>query len=829
MNGLAKDVAYGFRQMARSPGLTCLAILAIALGIGLSATMFGLVNGLFFKGLPFPESHRLYSIRTVVKGEVSAGTFLPLRFMDRLAERQTSFESFAGHSGNDSVVLSEGDYPSHVRLTSVTANWLDVLQVEPLMGGGFVDGDDILGAEPKIILSYGVWVNQYARDPNIIGRTVIADGRSATVVGIMPAGFVFPDRQRAWMPAPLDHTYNDEGEGYTWLVFYGRLKDGVSAREAETEVENLLTQIRREDPYLWSDEDGYNESVSYTLIPTSREYVGEDMERATYPMLGAALLLLLIACSNVANLQLTRFSRRIKEFAIRSALGAHRRQIIRQIFVESLLISTLGAAIGTITASAGLRIIRERMAILEPPDWLNLSLDYRVLGFVLVLVLASAFMASLAPVWFIRRARLHQALNDESRGATGFHTGRIAKGLVIAQTAISTALLISMSLMIKTVHELRALDIPVEIDSILNVSIQLDDDSYRRNLSGSLEVFRQLIHRLNEYGEVERSAITNPLTFKDTWIQPYHIEDEPVRKRADNPTACFQVISPDYFSLLGTPLLQGREFSWQDTPETPLVCLVNRPFIEKHWPNETAVGKRMRIYPRGENQLLDEWMTVIGVVPDLKMGGVADEEASHAGFYVPLTQFGGLPEEHAWSINRNYLLLKTKVEPRSVARLVRKEVSKIDPRAPVFWERTLHDILAEERAGYDLTANVFVVFGLAALFLTVVGIFGVMSSAVNHRVREIGVRMALGGYTTSILGLVLGQGFRQLAIGSAIGLGLSLFMARFVDSLLYQVSPYDPLIFVSIPVLLSMAGIAAVYLPARRAASIHPMEALREE
>ena len=827
MSGIVKDVAYGFRMLARSAGITVTAVTAMALGIGLSATMFGLVNGLFFKGLPFPESHRLYSIRLTNRetGSISWGT--PLRVVDRLFERQTSFQAWAGHSGNYPLTLSGGGHTEYVRMALVTANWLEVLETGTLFGTGFVEGDDMLGAEAKIILSHRLWVSRYAGDPHIIGKEVVANGKSATVVGVMPVGFVFPDRQQAWMPAPLDRTYGDGGEGVTWLPVYGRLHDGVSKRAAQTEVENLMRQIREEDPYLWSDEDGYDPNFAYLLIPTSREYLGEDLERVTYPMLAAALLTLLIACSNVANLEMARFSRRTKELAVRGALGATKQRMVQLILIESLLISGLGAVVGLAATHVGLTVIRRSMVILEPPDWLDLSIDGSVCAFVVVLVLAAGLIASLAPVWFLRRLDVSEALKDDSRAASSYHLGRFAKGLVIAQTALSTVLLISMGLMLRTVHELRTLDIPAELDSILNVTIFLDRKQYGDDLPGTLRVYRRLLERLEHHGEVARAATVNPVTFKGEYTFAYHIEGEPILDRLSASASKSKMISPGYFSTLGTPVLRGRDFTWADTVDTQLACIVNRLFAEKHWPGASPLGKRMRLFQPGENTAYEDWMTVVGVVPDLKMAGVTNTEVSQAGFYVPFSQFGGVHPDRAFTVFGMYLVIKTTVAPMNVTPLVRDELAKIDPLAPVYWERTLNDVLEEERAGHEIAASIFTTFGINALVLSLVGIFGVMASSVNQRTREIGVRMAVGGQRRDILRLILGQGMRQLAFGLLLGLAMTLVVARFLTALLFGVSPYDPIVYLSVPVVLAVAGISSCYLPARRAAHVQPNEALR--
>ena len=829
MKSVCNDLIHGLRILSKSPGITGIAIIAVALGIGLTTITFGLVNGLFYKGLPFPESHRLYSIVMINKKSGGIGHYMPLRFYDRLIKRQTSFESLASHAGNGSVTLSEGGYSQFFRATRVTANWLEPLRVQPLMGMSFFAGDDVLGAESKIILSHDLWVTRYGMDPGIIGKTVMTESGTSTVVGVMPSKFVFPDRQRAWIPAPFDHTYKADGEGFNWLSTYGRLKEGVSPKAAEAEIQHLMSQIRREDPFLWSDEDGYDETFAYTLVATSREYIGSEMERTTYPMLGAALLILLIACANVANLQLARYSKRTRELAIRSALGASTRQISQQIVIESLLLLLFGSVVGLTVAHFGLGWIRQAMVILEPPDWLDLSIDARVAAFVAALMLMAALLTSAATIWFVQRSNLNEILKDESRASSGYHVGRFAKGLVVAQVALCTTLLISMGLVIKAVNELRTLEIHADVDSILNVTIKLNRQKYGSRPELAFQAYRELITKLQDHGEVSQSATVTPVTFKGEWPYNYHVEGEVVTDRIRAPNKPMKTISPGYFATLSSPILQGRDFSWEDTVDKPLVCIVNRPFADKHWPNEEPIGKRMRLFQPGENSAYEEWMTVVGVVPDLKMAGVTNAHESQAGFYVPLIQHGGVHPDRAWSRFFNYLVIGTTVDPLSVTPIVRNELAKIDPQAPVYFIRTLNDVLEEERAGYEIAATLFTTFGVSALFLAIIGVFGVMYSSVNQRVREIGVRMALGGQRSDVLRLVLGLGARQIAFGLALGLALTLVVARFLSALLFQVSPCDIGIYLTIPATMVVPGIVACYIPARRAVQVQPMEALRVE
>ena len=509
--------------------------------------------------------------------------------------------------------------------------------------------------------------------------------------------------------------------------------------------------------------------------------------------------------------------------------GASTRQISQQIVIESLLLLLFGSVVGLTVAHFGLGWIRQAMVILEPPDWLDLSIDARVAAFVAALMLMAALLTSAATIWFVQRSNLNEILKDESRASSGYHVGRFAKGLVVAQVALCTTLLISMGLVIKAVNELRTLEIHADVDSILNVTIKLNRQKYGSRPELAFQAYRELITKLQDHGEVSQSATVTPVTFKGEWPYNYHVEGEVVTDRIRAPNKPMKTISPGYFATLSSPILQGRDFSWEDTVDKPLVCIVNRPFADKHWPNEEPIGKRMRLFQPGENSAYEEWMTVVGVVPDLKMAGVTNAHESQAGFYVPLIQHGGVHPDRAWSRFFNYLVIGTTVDPLSVTPIVRNELAKIDPQAPVYFIRTLNDVLEEERAGYEIAATLFTTFGVSALFLAIIGVFGVMYSSVNQRVREIGVRMALGGQRSDVLRLVLGLGARQIAFGLALGLALTLVVARFLSALLFQVSPCDIGIYLTIPATMVVPGIVACYIPARRAVQVQPMEALRVE
>jgi len=808
MNGFFKDVKYGVRMLINSPVLSLIAILAFALGIGLTTTVFSIVNGAMFKGLPFEDADRVVSVwrnnpeRDIERGGVSLHDFVDYR------EQQTSLEAL-GLWDQGAINLIGGDgKPDRYAGAMVTANMFDILRVAPVVGRGFLPGEDEPGADPVMVIGYDVWQEKWGGSPDVVGKVVRTNGEARTIVGVAPEGFKFPLEADMWAPLEIDPLESERGDGPQYPGF-GRLREGVSLDRASADFATIGQRLESQYPEA-------NEGFAPLVEPYTKFVIGDEVFGLLMTMLGAAIGVLLIACANVANLLFARAAVREKEVAVRSAMGARRRRIIRQFLIEVAVLSVAGAGVGVLIGVAGIAWFNRGIAADPPPFWMTFDLDARVLLFVTVVTALSAVAAGLLPALRATGSGMNEALKDEGRGSSGLRMGRITSIIVIGEVAVSCGLLIAAGLMIKSVAQLRTIDLPFAVESIFTARLNLPEADYPEDAERT-DFYREFLRRLQATPGVEAATLSDGLPARGNGMRVFEIEGGEYPTERDYPRAREGIVTPGYFATFQTQVLDGRTFDFSDTRDDLPVALVNRSFVREYFADGEGLGKRFRIR-QGED--VYEWMTVVGVVPDMKMEGIGNNQASPAGYYIAVEQFGEILG------NTVSVAVRSAGDPAGLASRVRETVAAMDPNLPIFDAMPMRQIIDEATWFYKTFGTLFMAFGFVALFLAAVGLYGVMSFSVSQRTREMGIRMALGAYDGRLIRLAMRRGLRQLAIGITLGIGLAALATRPLQIVLYEVDARDPVIFGGVVLALALVGTLATYVPARRVSRIQPAEAL---
>jgi predicted permease len=812
MDEFLQDVRYAVRQLARRPGFTAVLVATLALGIGANTAVFSVVDGVVLRPLPYPEPERL----TVVWSQFP--TMDLMEFPSSWPEFQdyrTQSRSFAemGAWGRTQRTLTGGDAPERLDMAYFSWTMFPVLGVQPALGRVFGAEEDVAGSDDVVVLSAGLWQRRFGGDPAVLGETLELDGRAVTVLGVMPPGFGFPDADvAAWIPVGIDPA-NPPGRSNHFANVLGRLATGVTLATASEELGGL---VRR-----WEDDPALEHSYSHDLHPAFLRPLPEqtvgDVRTSLMVMLGAVGLVLLIACANVANLLLVRGEGRLREISIRAAMGAGRARIVRQLLTESVLMAVLGGLVGVLLARAGL----VGLLALAPPDLPRaegIGLSGTVLAFSGGVALLSGLLFGLAPASQMLRMDVQGPLRDEGRGGTAGRTRfRYRQLLVVSQTSLAIMLLIASGLLIQSFWRLRNVDPGFNPSEVLALSLSLPTARYPDDADVT-GFYRDLMPRVAAVPGVEAAGMVRraPLTGS---LPPNDIEFETrPRVESEGPpmNADIQVVSAGYFRSMGIPLLQGRLFDVTDDESSEAVALVDDVLARRFFEDPSrAIGERIR--QPGEN----EWARIVGIVGAVRQEAL-DQDA-RAQLYLLHAQ-----SPRTWNVQRGMtLVLRAGVDPLNLVSAVRAEVHGIDANLPVYRVTTMDRTVDESTARQRFTMLLQLVFGGVAMALALVGIYGVLSYSVAQRTREIGIRMALGARQESILKLVVGQGMKLVLVAVGVGLLGALAAAQVLASLLYGVSPRDPLTYGVVAVTLVAAALVACWLPARRASSVTPQTALR--
>jgi predicted permease len=808
MDQLRRDIGFALRMLLKRPGLSAIIIITFALGISVTTTVFSWVNGAMYKGLPFPEGDRIVAVGTTdLIASVRFGNIGVHDFVDWREQQSTleAFEVVAIRTVN--LAGSEGRPERHTGAFT-TANLFDLLRVQPELGRLLLEGDDRPGAEPVIVIGYDVWQDRYGGSPDVIGRTVRANSTTRTIVGVAPDGFRFPDQEQLWIPEVLEPSAYERGEGPSYIGV-ARLRDDVTLDEARAEFATIARRLELEYPET-------NEGIGATLLPFP-DLINPRMGGMVYTMLGAVIGVLLIACANVANLLLARATTRTREVAVRTALGAGRGRIIAQFMTELLILSSIGGVLGYAIGRAGVVWI-DRMAILDPPPfWITFDPDYRVVLFVASMVMLSCLVSGLIPALRATGVHVSEALKDEGRGSASFRMSRFSAALVVTEIALSCGLLVLAGLMTKSVTRLITEDLPFATESVFTARLRLPAEEYP-NPDRRIQFYEDLLPRLRAIPSVEAVTLSDGLPAAGNGTRVFEIDGESYASEDDLPFAREGIVTPGYFETFQAPVLEGRAFTATDHGASPPVAIVNETFVRTFFSEGDALGRRMRIIT-GDTALA--WMTVVGVVPDMKMEGMENQNASPAGYYMPISQS---PVGTLVSI-----AVRTRGAPMSITPDIRAAVQSLDTNLPIYEVLSMKEVIARETWIYWLFGSVFVVFGFVALFLAVVGLYGVMSFAVSRRRQEMGIRMALGADGPSLVRLVMRRGVIQLGIGLAIGIGLAALVAGPLQFILYDVNTRDLSVFLTVTLAMALTGLAASFVPARRVTQVDPVSALTAE
>jgi predicted permease len=807
MDGLIKDLRYGVRMLFKTPILSLVAILAFGIGIGLVTTVFSIVNGAMYKGLPFERADRLVSLwRTNAERDMDRGGISFHDFID-WREQQTTLEDVALWGQQPINLVGEDETAARYVAGSVTANMFDLLRVRPLLGRGFVDGEDEPGADRVIILGYEVWHEKFGGSPDVIGKTVRASAEVRTVVGVAPEGFKFPIEADLWIPIEVNPGEHERNEG-PWYPGYGRLKDGVSLEKAKAEFATIASRLEQEYPE--------NENFGARVEAFTDFVVGEEISALLFTMLGAVIGVLLIGCANVANLLFARAAVREKEVAIRSAMGGRRRRIIRQLLIEVGVLSAIGAAIGILIGYGGAAWFDRAISVDPPPFWMTFDPDGRVMLFVIGVTVLAAVAAGLLPALRATGKGMNEALKDEGRGSSGLRMGRITSAIVIAEVAVSCGLLIAAGLMIKSVVNLRTLDLPFAVESILTARLDLPQAEYEDS-DARTDFYREFLQRLQATPGVAAATLSDGLPASGNGIRTIEIEGESYPTEDDLPGAREGIVTPGYFDTFQTPVLEGRAFTHQDIRGNLHVAIVNEGFVQEFFEGGDALGRRFRIH---QDDTTSAWLPVVGVVRNLKMEGIGNNDASPAGYYITVDQNGDI------LANRVSVGVRTAGDPLAMTSRVRETIASMDPNLPIYDVLSMEQVIHEQTWFYTVFGTLFMIFGFVALFLAAVGLFGVMSFSVSQRTREMGIRMALGAYNGRLITLAMRRGLMQLSIGIVIGIVLAVLATQPLSIVLYDVNARDPVIFGGVVLSLALTGILATYIPAKRVTRIDPVAAL---
>ncbi len=742
-----QDLRYGLRMLAKSPGFTAVAVLTLALGIGANTAIFTYVNAILLRPLPIDDPDRMVFLwatnpsQGLNRNLVSAPDFADWRHRNRAFEDLTALFG-ATHN------LTGVDEPVRVSSYRVSASFFPLLGVKPALGRTFLPEEERPGWRRVVVLSHGLWQRRFGADTGVIGQTIKLDGEAYTVIGVMPPDFQFLGQADLWTPLALDAGRSDRSRRF--LLVMGRLKPGVTIEQARAEMEAIAGRLGQEYPET-------NAGWGVNPVPLREEMFSGDAQLVLGLLIGAVAFVLLIACANVANLQLARAQSRQREIAIRAALGAGRLRLIRQLLAESMLLSLLGGTLGLLLALWGNELLSARYAS-SIPILDRVSIDGLVLGFTLLLSLLVAAIFGLGPALQASKPDLNESLKEGGRSSTaGLRQRRVRSLLVVVEVALALVLLIATGLMIRTLIAFRTLEPGFNSDNLLTMRISLPAPRYPESYQVTA-FYRQVLERIKNLHGVQAAGAISRLPLEGSRSNPNRsliIEGRPVSSAAERPWAVDLTVSPDYFRTMGIPLISGRQLSEQDSAEATRVAVISKTMAHRYWPNEDAVGKRIRLGGVGSD---NPWITVVGVVGDVRNDDVDAPPLPQV--YLP----------HAQNAERSMVLIvRTVSDPLSMVGAVKSAVWEVDKGQPVYNIRTMKQLLFEDLAGTHIIVELLSTFAGLALVLAVVGIYSVTSYSVSQRTHEIGIRMALGAGQPDVLRMIVNQGLLLALLGIAIG------------------------------------------------------------
>jgi predicted permease len=814
VGNLLQDLKYGARVLRKSPGFTIVAVVVLALGIGANTAIFSVVNAVLLRPLPFGNPDRLVHVWHVPPPKsfpgISRFSVSAANYIDWKAQNDV-FQDMAIFSGS-SMNLTGGGKPEFVQAATVSADFFKVLGVQPMLGRTFVPGEDVLGHDHEVILTYAFWQSRFGGDRGVVGRQITLNDEPYTVVGVMGPSFTYPDwEQKIWKPlawTPKEAAVR--GEHHSIVI--ARLKPGVDLQHAQAEMTAISDRLAQQYP---ADDKDWGALVS----PLQEDLVG-DVRPALLVLLGAVAFVLLIACANVANLLLAKAMARSREIAIRTALGASRIRLIRQLLFETIILALAGGAAGLIVAHFGITLIARFLAN-QLPTSTDLSLDGFVLGFAFVLSLLTGVLAGIVPALRLSKSNVNETLKQGlgRMGDTGGNRTRAV--LVVSEVALSLMLLAGAGLMVRSLWNLRRANPGFDSGNVLTLSLPIPGTRYK-SPQEEINFWNRFLERVRALPGVESAGAVDDLPLQGGSHQPIQIEGRPVVQMSEQPEVDVRVISTGYLRAMHIPVIRGRDFNDSDAADRPKAILVSESMAKRFWPGEDAVGKRLSLTFSSS-----EMREIVGVVGDVKMDGLDQTEPSSA-LYTPLAQVSA-PAQADWHSFGLNVAVRTNTPPANVASAITNLVHEFDPEQAVLHVQTMDEFLSESISPQRLNMLLLATFAGLALLLAAMGIYSVLSYSVRRRVREIGIRMALGAQVRDVLRLVIFDGMKPALIGLGIGLVGALLLGRVLAKLVFGVKTSDPLTFISVSVLLALVAFLATVIPAYRATLVDPMNTLRDE
>jgi predicted permease len=816
---MLQDLRFALRLIAKDRWFASVAVLALSLGIGMNAMVFTLVNAVLIRGLPFPESGNLYMLGWESADGGGTGVAHP-----ELQDWRTQSRAFEGLAAfwNTGFNISDGHaLPEQARGARLTANAFSVLRQQPLIGRDFTPDDERSGAEPVVILGYNIWKNRYNEDRAVLGRTLRVNGTAATIIGVMPPNMQFPTQAAMWMPVVPTAAQQSQRTS-RFLNVFGRVKPDVSRSEAVTEMNGIAGRLVASYP------EAHKELKRVAVQTFNERFNGGQIRIVFLSMMGAVGFVLLIACANVANLQLSRSATRSREIAVRIALGATRWRIVRQLLVESVLLGFMGGVLGLGLTLIGVRLFDAAVAEAGKPYWIVFTVDYVVLGYLAAICVVTGVLFGLAPALHVTKTSLNEVMKEGGRGTAGGRGARWTSGiLIVGEVALTIVLLVGAGLMVRSFLKLYAIDIGMKPDNLMAMRLNLSGPKYDKP-EVRREFYTNIEARLAAVPGIDASAVSSSVPpFGGTWRRQFEIDGRPARNPGEQALETSSVtINPAFFEVAGVQMRRGRAFNALDGNPGVETAIINERMAARFFPNEDPIGRRIKFIrpdppagtPAPSPPLPPEmWRTIVGVVPTLRHNSPQDAEPD-AVAYLPLQQH---PDRFMM------LFVRSRLEPGTIMNAVRREVQAIDQDQPVFTVQTVEQMLTQATWPYRVFGSLFAIFAVFGLVLSSVGLYAVMAYSVTQRTAEVGVRMALGAEGPQVSWMFLKRGLIQLALGLSIGLAAAFGVSRVMRTLLVQVTPTDPLTFVAITVLLSVTAIAACLIPARRATRIDPLIALR--
>jgi len=815
MRDLAFDLRFGLRVLLRSPGFSVAIVLVLALGIGANTLIFSVVNAVLLRPLPYQDSSRIMQIWHVPPAKSFPGMSLfsvsPANYLDWQSQSH-SFEEMAAYGGT-TFNMGGKERPEAIQAAPVAEGFFSILRVHPALGRTFSPEEDRPGQGHVVVLGNTFWRDHFGADPRVIGRNIVLDGETYNVIGVMPPKFKFPDFAQLWVPLAWTNEKRAVRGNHNYMVI-GRLKSGVDIRSAKAELSAISSRLEQLYP---EDDKGWGA----TLLPLREQIVG-DVRPALLVLLGAVAFVLLIACANVANLVLAKTLARRKEIAIRTALGASRVAVLRQVLVETVILSLAGGALGLFLARFGMTLIVKFLGDRLPRS-AEITLNAQVLAFTVFVALFAGILAGLFPAVRFTRTDVSEALKQgQSRGSSDSGGSKTRGVLVVSEVALSLVLLIGAGLMLRTLWQLSRVQPGFDPHNILTMAIPVPATKFTTP-AAQISFFERVLQEVRATPGIEAAGVIDDLPLDNGGShQPITIEGQPVVPMADQPEVDIRLVSPGYLRAMRIPLIRGRDLTDADVAGRSALVLISASMANRFWPNEDPLGKHLRLtfFP-------DAAREVVGIVGDVKLDSL-DETRPVATVYWPLDQVS-VPPSEAWRSFGMSLAVRTSVDPMSSVSAVTAAIHQVDPEVPVVDVNSMEGLISASVSPQRFNMLLLGAFAGLALVLAAVGIYSVLSYTVRRRVREIGIRMALGATHRDVLSMVVADGMKPILAGVGIGLAAALALGRVVSSLIFGVRATDPLTFAMVAALLVAVGLLATVIPAYRATRVEPVRTLREE